>query len=160
MHSLISNYSAYNTWSNQRIIAWLRTLDHELLYRDVPSSYRSIDYTLQHINRAQKYWWRFITGQETAGFDWSVFEGEVDRIMEEILEYSVKMQTDFSAFSETELQDILHLQSRWITNQRPRYEYIMHIINHGTYHRGQIVTMARVLGIQDGIPNTDFNYFG
>ncbi len=157
MQPLISSYAAYNAWANQCILLWLRTLDQNLLYQDVPSSYRSIDYTLQHINRAQKFWWLFITGQDTSRFDWSVFEGEVERIMDEILAYSEKMKNGYSAFSESELAEVLHLQAKWVTNQRPRYAYILHIINHGTYHRGQVVTMARVLGVTSGIPNTDFN---
>ena len=160
MSPLISAYAAYNAWANDRIIRWLRTLEQGILYREVPSSYKSIDYTLQHINRSQKFWWLFITGQDTNGFDWSVFEGVVDQVMDEIGEYSERMRTKYSSFTEAELTEVLHLQSPWITNQRPRYEYILHIINHGTYHRGQIVTMARVLGVTEGIPNTDFNFFG
>ncbi len=38
---------------------------------------------------------------------------------------------------------------------RPRYEIIHHGLNHSTYHRGQIVTIARNLGITDPLP-TDF----
>ena len=37
--------------------------------------------------------------------------------------------------------------------------YIVHIINHGSFHRGQIVTMARTLGVSEGIVNTDYNIF-
>lgn len=159
LSSLISSYSAYNAWASQRTVTWLQTFEHDYLYRVVPSSYPSIDYTLQHINRAQKFWWLFITGQDTSQFDWSIREREVENIMQEILDYAGRMQTGFSAFTEAELQQVLHLSSKWITNDRPRYAYILHIINHGTYHRGQIVTMARMLGVKDGIPNTDFNFF-
>jgi len=35
----------------------------------------------------------------------------------------------------------------------------MHVINHGTYHRGQIITMARSLGVTHGIPKTDYNLY-
>lgn len=159
MKALISAYSAYNAWANQRTIHWLRSLDQEILYREVPSSYPSIDYTLQHINRSQKFWWLFITGQDCSHFEWSVYEGIVDQIMDEILDYSDRMKVSYSAYTDQELHEVLRLETRWINNQRPRYEYILHIINHGTYHRGQLVTMARMLGIREGIPNTDFNFF-
>jgi len=33
-----------------------------------------------------------------------------------------------------------------------------HCINHGTYHRGQIITIARNIGITDP-PTTDYNYY-
>jgi uncharacterized damage-inducible protein DinB len=32
---------------------------------------------------------------------------------------------------------------------------LLHLFNHGTYHRGQLVTMLRELGIEK-IPPTDF----
>jgi uncharacterized damage-inducible protein DinB len=32
---------------------------------------------------------------------------------------------------------------------------LLHVFNHGTYHRGQLVTMLRQLGIEN-IPATDF----
>jgi len=35
---------------------------------------------------------------------------------------------------------------------------IMHCMNHGTYHRGQLVTMFRQLGLNE-IPSTDFINF-
>lgn len=160
MKPLITSYAAYNAWANEKTITWLRSLDPEMLYAEVPSSYPSLDLTIQHINRAQKFWWMFITGQDTAHFDWKVFDHQVERIMDEVLEYSLMMKMSFTTFTEDELSAILHLETKWITNDRPRYEYILHIINHTTYHRGQLVTMARMLGIKQGIPNTDYNFFG
>jgi len=38
------------------------------------------------------------------------------------------------------------------------YETVMHVMNHSTYHRGQLVTMMRTLGIKT-IPQTDFMVF-
>ena len=158
IQKLIGTYTAYNVWAYERTIQWLRLIDKELLYQKVPSSYPSIDSTLQHILRSQKFWLLFITGKDTK-FKWAVREGEAETIMVELLTISGEMHKQFSAFSEEELEQVLRLEAPWITNQRPRFEYIMHVINHGTYHRGQIVTMARVLGVTEGILNTDFNFF-
>ncbi|MGI8581133.1 MAG: DinB family protein [Chitinophagaceae bacterium] len=38
------------------------------------------------------------------------------------------------------------------------YEMLLHLFNHQTFHRGQIVTMFRQLGF-DKIPPTDFIVF-
>ena len=42
--------------------------------------------------------------------------------------------------------------------KQPVFEVIIHMVNHGTYHRGQIVTMLRQLNISK-IPGTDFVLF-
>lgn len=155
----VSNYASFNEWANHRIVAWLETLDKELLYAETPSSYTSIDYTLQHILRAQTFWQLFITEDDTSGFDWSVRHQAADHSMEELKDISTQMKLAFSAFSEAELLKPLHFEERWAKNDLSRYDCIVHIINHSTFHRGQIVTIARVIGIRDGIVNTDYNKF-
>jgi uncharacterized damage-inducible protein DinB len=159
LKNLISNYAAFNEWANTEIVTWLKTLDKELLYKKTASSYPSIDYTLQHILRGQKFWFLFITGQDTSNFNWSVYEGEVERIMEDLLTSSSAMKQTYSTFSEQELLEVLNLEVPWAKNSRSRYDYIVHIINHGSFHRGQIVTMARSIGVTEGIVNTDYNIF-
>jgi uncharacterized damage-inducible protein DinB len=42
--------------------------------------------------------------------------------------------------------------------KQPVYEMLLHLFNHQTYHRGQIVTMMRQNGISK-IPPTDFIVF-
>ena len=42
---------------------------------------------------------------------------------------------------------------------QPRYEYILQVINHNSYHRGQIVTVSRCLGVRDKIPSMDYEVF-
>ncbi|MBK9104459.1 MAG: DinB family protein [Saprospiraceae bacterium] len=159
MKKFIGNYAAFNEWANHRIVGWLKTLDQELLYTQTPSSYSSIDYTLQHILRTQRFWIRFIGSKDLSDFNWAVREREVENILNELISVSTQMKEEFSAFSESELQEVLHFDRPWAKNDLCRYEYIVHIINHGTFHRGQIVTMARCLGITEGIVNTDYNMF-
>jgi uncharacterized damage-inducible protein DinB len=159
VHKLIGNYASFNEWANHRIVDWLSNVDHDLLYKQTPSSYTSIDYTLQHILRTQRFWILFIGAESTAGFNWSVREKEVDSILRELKVVSTEMKEKFSSFSEEALLKTLHFDMPWAKNNLSRYEYIVHIINHGTFHRGQIVTMARTIGITEGIVNTDYNMF-
>ena len=39
--------------------------------------------------------------------------------------------------------------------KQPLYEMLLHLFNHQTYHRGQLVTMLRQAGVE-AIPPTDF----
>ena len=38
----------------------------------------------------------------------------------------------------------------------PIWQMVLHVFNHGTYHRGQLVNMLRQLGVEK-IPQTDFS---
>jgi uncharacterized damage-inducible protein DinB len=42
--------------------------------------------------------------------------------------------------------------------KEPVYQVLMHVFNHATYHRGQMVTMMRQLDVKT-IPATDFIVF-
>lgn len=159
LKKLAANYAAFNNWANQTVIDWLGSLDEALLYRQTPSSFSSLDYTLQHILRTQVFWHLFITGQDYSHLKWAVREQEVGRILHELSEISALMEQDFGAFEEPDLLTELTLNTPWAKNRLARYEYIIHVVNHSSFHRGQLVTMARQLGISDGIPNTDYNIF-
>lgn len=156
---LINNYTDFNLWANTRIINWLKPLGSEFLYLETPSSYPSIDATLQHILRAETFWHLFITGQDFSHLTWAVRPSEADNIMNELIEKSQLMKDDFAQFSEADLSETLHLNMPWAKKQLSRFEYIQHVVNHSTFHRGQIITMARALGITQHIPNTDYNMF-
>ncbi len=155
----IHNYLAYNSWANENFITWLKKIDKNILIQPTSSSFPTIDLTLQHILRAQKFWHLFILQCNTENFNWAVRPNEELIIMQELLENSILMEQDFKQFDEKELSVVLNLNMNWAKNSLSRYEYIVHIINHGTFHRGQIVTMARNLGITEGIPQTDYNIF-
>src|SRR6187402_3580332 len=99
LKNLITNYSAYNAWANQRIVTWLRSVDQDLLYKQSPSSFSSIDYTLQHILRTQRYWLFFLSEEDTSNVNWSIREGEVENIMTELIVVSEEMKNRCSAFS-------------------------------------------------------------
>lgn len=155
----INNYTRFNAWANNEIIQWLQQVDTKLLYQETPSSFKSLDFTLQHILRAQKFWLAFITEKDTTNFNWSVRHNEVENILRELGEVSIQMQEQFALFTEAQLNDTLVLNAKWMQNSLSRYEYIVHVVNHSSFHRGQLITMARTIGITEGIVNTDYNYF-
>ena len=157
--NLGGNYASFNYWANKKLVDWLSASPLEKLYTQVPSSFTSIDYTLQHILRTQRFWLAFINERDTSGVNWAIRENEADKIMKELVEVSAEMMDSFSLFTNDQLEALLRLDMPWAKNRLSRYEYIVHIVNHGTFHRGQIITMARSIGLTEGVVNTDYNMF-
>jgi len=60
--------------------------------------------------------------------------------------------------SEADLLQEIHLDTPWVKGVLPRYEFIQHVFNHSTYHRGQAVSIGRMLGYEDA-PMTDYNFY-
>ncbi len=152
---IITNYTRYNHWANQTMVQWLQTMDSNLLYKDTASSYNSIDLTVQHMNRAQNYWITIVTEGDIDQLDESIKYNEADNTFRDLLAGSRRMLDIFGAYPEEELTKKLYTKDM-VQN---RYEFILHAINHNTYHRGQIITMSRCLGITNNIPCLDYEVF-
>ena len=134
---------------------WLKALDHEILYKETQSSFASIDLTLQHMKNAQNFWYAIITKQGTEKLDEAVKVKCIDAVIEELLQGSQRMVDIYTEFSDEEL--LTRVTSPVMT--KSRYDFIVHVINHNSYHRGQIVSIARFLGITNAIPETDYEAF-
>jgi uncharacterized damage-inducible protein DinB len=58
-------------------------------------------------------------------------------------------------YSEEELQaGVNYTTMKGNSGNAPRYQMFMHVINHGTYHRGQLITMLRLVGLSE-LPASD-----
>lgn len=159
MKKFVSNYANYNVWANQRLVNWLSGIKKENLTAKVDSSFESIHSTLQHIYIAQEFWTTFVSGKNLQKFNWQNVENDVFVQMEKLMSQSIDLADMVTSMNEENLSEIRELNMPWSKNQLPVYEHIIHCINHSTYHRGQIVTIARGLGVDSAIPNTDYNMF-
>ena len=155
LKKIISSYTWYNHWANEKMTQWLQTLDSNLLYQETPSSFTSIDLTIQHMNRAQNFWLAVITGGDLTQTDEIIRSNAAAMSMNNLLAGSQRLLNTCDAYSEEDL-----LQQLSSTDMiQPRYEYILQVINHNSYHRGQIVTMSHCLGVTDKVPSMDYEVF-
>ena len=136
----------YNTWSNRKTLDACITLSDQQLLRDLGSSFRSVRDTLAHIMGAEWLWHERWQGRmpakllEAAEFPdiasirrrWSEVEKDLNKFAN-----SVK-QADLDGMREVRTTD-----GRIFKN--PLWQMMQHLVNHGTYHRGQVTTMLRQL---------------
>lgn len=157
--SLIRNYASYNAWANRTLTEWLKSKPSELMNTVVPSSFPSVKETLIHIWDVQRFWFAVIQRlPPPPSFRFTKFEGTVEDVYEELVKNSEALSAYIDALSEDELTEKVYLKTPWFEADRSRYEYIHHIMTHSTYHRGQVITIGRNVGLTDA-PMTDFNYF-
>ena len=157
LKQMMTNYAEYNLWVNQQFSNWLSTKSDELLHQEVVSSFSSIIKTLNHIWATEEYWYSVIA--ETTEFDKrEVVELVTSEVLEGLVHRSKCLAQFIASLSEEELGKTIKIDNPWFQCELPRYEYLLQVVNHGTYHRGQIVTMGRNIGITDA-SNTDYNFY-
>lgn len=156
MKQLLKEFLAYNLWANQLLTNCILALDAGDWTKTVNSSFPSLHKTLLHMWDADSIWWQRMEGADNIKVPSKYFQEDtielVSRLVLQNEAWSAKVN-DLDAdalartFSYTNLKGDQFVQ--------PLYQVVLHICNHGTYHRGQLVTMLRTLGVRE-IPQTDF----
>lgn len=155
MKQILMQYAAYNYWANQQILDLVKALTAEQANREINSSFSSIHKTIVHVRGAELAWYRRVheLPQDRSLFEWT---GDTPSLCDEFLSHSAAWKEWVSAQEESKLQ--LKLNYKNFAGDeftQPLYEILQHVFNHSTYHRGQLVTMLRQVGVEK-IPSTDF----
>jgi len=158
LQKLMANYAAFNLWANRTVVQWLQTKPADVLDKEVPSGYSSIAKTLVHIWNTEVFWLLVLQEVSPPPIFKEGFEGTNEEAMNGLLRQSEQFAVYVGSLSEKGLLEMCVLDAPWMSGQLPRYEYIQHCMNHGTYHRGQIITIGRNIGLTDP-PMTDYNYY-
>ena len=149
----ISDLLAYNLWANQKFNELFMTLSAETADREVSSSFKSLRLTLEHSAGAEFIWLQRMKGiseLKFPEFSRAVFpDPEWISCSRALLEFC-------EGLTEEDLQqEIEYRNLKGVVFRNTLSEIIRHLVNHATFHRGQMVTILRILGITE-IPSTDF----
>jgi len=137
----------YNAWANARILRAVEPLTPEAFLRDLKNSFPSVRDTLAHILGAEWIWLRRWHGESPSQIlpaaDFSTLASLKDRYAAVEKERRVFLE----GLSEERLaQPFPYKDMAGNAHSLLLVHSLQHVVNHGTYHRGQITTMLRQLG--------------
>ncbi len=159
MKEIILQFAAYTSWANQKMTESILLLNPALHDQPVASSFPSLYLTLAHVLHAGTIWWQRFNPDEIEMRSASSSKLSMNELADEIRNLDKKWEEWISEASEEDLRRLLHFTTaRGESFHQPIYELLMHLFNHATYHRGQLVTIMRSLGLEN-IPKTDFIIF-
>lgn len=156
---LLKDYCQYNEWANSRMIEWLKNKAMDVMETPVASSFPSLRASLLHIWAAEDIWLNRLKGMSPNTLLSESFEGLNVQIFEHLLQNSAL----FANFVQRQSDDFFintcvykHTGGR--NFEQYNSEIILHCMQHSTYHRGQIVTIARQVGLKDPPKNDYIEY--
>ena len=159
MKELLVQYASYNAWANKKLFDRIGVLSEEQIQQEIVSSFSSIYKTVLHLLDAESIWWQRLRLSEQIIIPSQHFTGTSIELINETLRQSTQWEQWVKTASDNQLQHVFAYQnSKKEQFKQPVNEVLVHIFNHGTFHRGQIVTMLRQLGVEN-IPQTDFIHF-
>jgi uncharacterized damage-inducible protein DinB len=156
MKELILQLSGYHTWANQQLIDIIQQLPGEKQTQTVASSFDSLLKTVIHLWDAESIWWQRLKLSERILIPSETFNGNFNEAANQLLQQNRQWTQWISNAQEHMFQhEFIYLNLKKEQFKQPVYQVLLHVFNHGTYHRGQLVTMLRQLGIEK-IPQTDY----
>jgi len=137
----------YNQWANRRLLDACSALTNEQFTRDLGSSFRSVRDTLVHLYGAEWVWNERIEGRSPSSLhSGSTFPdlASVRAKLEEMDSYYLDYVTRLTP---QDLERVIHYKSfAGDAFSNPIWQTLHQLTNHGSYHRGQVVTLLRQLG--------------
>lgn len=136
----------YSAWATARLMASAAALSEEERNRDFKTSDRCVLDTLVHVFAADRVWLARIQGQTRASFidaedrNFGRLQQQWPALHERWKEWAAPW-TDESAAEMIAYQDMKGNPYR-----QPLWQIVLHVVNHGTHHRGQAAGFLRAMG--------------
>jgi len=140
----------YNGWAKERILSVVEGLTPEQFTKDLGSSHGGVHGTLAHALGAEEIWLKRWKADVITGF---LKPTEVATFRELQSRWS-RTTADLSAFCKSLRNDddirriVTYKDLKGNEHRQPLDQLMTHLVNHSTYHRGQVVTMLRQLGVK------------
>ncbi len=159
MKKILLSYARYHSWANQQLFQLIRTLPVSSLHQPIVNSFPSVAATIHHMWSAEFIWWQRIKLTEPVLLLEEALMHDPVQMIDTYAQLSQQIEQWVNNATEAALQhEFIYRNSKKVQFKQPVHEVLMHLFNHQTYHRGQLVTLLRQLGV-DKIPATDYIVF-
>ena len=139
----------FNAWADRRMLGAVAAVKQEEFLRPMGSSFGSLRDTAAHIYGAEWVWLERFQGRSPASLpDAGEFQ-DVASLQKKWAELEGRLLGFVGSQTQEDLNRIMEYKTlKYGVYRNPLWQSMQHVVNHGTYHRGQITTLLRQLGAQ------------
>jgi len=142
----------YHVWATQTLLGRIKELPSSVLKQEVNTSFPTIGEAFAHVYALDKCWLQVLSGASMS----KALEACLP-LQQETLHYSVEefalafseLAEEYKAWfsSQDDLEQNILLENPYAgTRSTQLSEIVLQVVNHGTYHRGNVSSMLRQLG--------------
>jgi uncharacterized damage-inducible protein DinB len=153
----VRTHIGYSGWASRKVLDAALALPPEDRTKPMSVSHESIANTLAHIYFGDAIWFSRIADPAYPVPPHDALPS-LDFVIEEWPRLQTKWEAWANAVTDSDLARQVSFKSRFIgAAGLPAWQIVMHVVNHATLHRGQIVGMLRQLGTRP--PATDILFY-
>jgi uncharacterized damage-inducible protein DinB len=137
----------YHYWARDRLLDALEPLAPEQFTRDLGTSFRSIRDTASHVYGAEWVWHSRWLGRSPTALPPADQFPDSPALRSAWIDLEGAMRAFFADRDDAGVNHVIEYK---LLNGQPGrsalWQMAQHVVNHASYHRGQVVTMLRQLG--------------
>lgn len=139
----------YNAWANHRSLDAASALTTEKFLQPMGSSFGSVRDTLAHIHGAEWIWLERFQGRSPSSLPDATRFQDIPSLRAQWNELEGRLLGFVRGLKQSDLERVFEYKTlKFGVYRNPMAESLQHLVNHGTYHRGQVTTLLRQLGAQ------------
>jgi uncharacterized damage-inducible protein DinB len=137
----------YNAWADRRVLDAASALTPEQFTKPLGSSFSSVRDTLAHIYGVEWLWLERFQGRSPSSLpDVKEFEN-IDQLKPKWIAFEPTLLNFVRSLTQQDMDRVMEYKTmKFGVYKNALWQSMMHLVNHGTYHRGQVTTMLRQLG--------------
>jgi len=143
----IRNLFQYNSWASHRTLDACSLLSTEEFTRDLRSSFPSVRDTLVHLMLVEWLWLERWYGRSHSTYPSEKEFPDLAAVLARSAEIEMNLQQFILAQTQESLmRRVEYSTTKGIPHANAMWEMMLHLVNHQTYHRGQVALFLRQLG--------------
>jgi len=148
----------FNAWANNRTLEACGALAPEQFLRNMGSSFGSVRDTLAHIYGAEFVWFERWHERNPGGLPQASDFPDLETVRQRLTEMDRNLIDFVASLTAQDLQRRVQFKTMaGLEVNQQLAPCLQHVVNHGSYHRGQVTTLLRQLGAK--AVSTDLIYY-
>ena len=139
----------FNAWADRRMLGAVAAVKQEEFLRPMGSSFGSLRDTTAHIYGGEWVWLERFQGRSPASLPDTSQLADLASLRDYWTGLEGRLLNFVGKLTQEDLNRVLEYKTlKFGIYKNPLWQSMQHVVNHGTYHRGQITTLLRQLGAQ------------
>jgi len=139
----------YHYWARDRLLEALEPLTEDEYNEDLGSSFKSIRETATHTYAAEWAWYERWQGRSPTALIPADRFADLAALRAAWAESEQNIRNFVGALDDKGIERVLNYKLlSGADGASPIWQMVQHVVNHASYHRGQVTTMLRQLGAQ------------
>ena len=136
----------YHYWARDRLLEAVEPLSLEQFTRELGNSFPSIRDTVAHLYGADWIWCARWDGESPDALPDAAQFATLADVRLAWSEHERQVRTALARYGEGGIDRLVEYRRNGQQQAQPFWQTLQHLVNHGSYHRGQVTTMLRQLG--------------